>query len=41
VGGFATKFLHQILDIVQGCRFLHAADPPVVHGDLKSMVSRG
>ncbi len=27
----------QILDIVQGCRFLHAADPPVVHGDLKSM----
>ncbi len=30
-----------ILDIVQGCRFLHAADPPVVHGDLKSMVRGG
>ena len=28
-----------MLDIVHGCRFLHAFDPPVVHGDLKSMVS--
>jgi serine/threonine protein kinase len=27
-----------ILDIVQGCRFLHASEPAVVHGDLKSMV---
>jgi hypothetical protein len=27
-----------MLDIVHGCRFLHAFDPPVVHGDLKSMV---
>lgn len=27
-----------MLDIVHGCRFLHAANPPVVHGDLKTMV---
>lgn len=28
-----------MLDIVHGCRFLHAANPAVVHGDLKAMVS--
>ena len=27
-----------MLDIVHGCRFLHAFDPPVIHGDLKAMV---
>lgn len=27
-----------MLDVVSGCRFLHAAEPPVVHGDLKAMV---
>jgi hypothetical protein len=27
-----------MLDIVHGCRFLHAFEPPVIHGDLKSMV---
>ena len=31
--------LHMMmLDIVSGCRFPHAAEPPVVHGDLKAMV---
>lgn len=28
----------QLTDVVSGCRFLHAAHPPIVHGDLKSMV---
>ncbi|CAB9496911.1 Ephrin type-B receptor 3 (Fragment) [Seminavis robusta] len=27
--------LPMLRDITQGCRFLHAADPPVIHGDLK------
>ncbi|EGD74805.1 TKL/DICTY4/DRK protein kinase [Salpingoeca rosetta] len=26
-----------LIDIISGCRFLHAAEPPIVHGDLKSM----
>ena len=26
-----------MLDVVSGCRFLHASSPPVVHGDLKAM----
>jgi hypothetical protein len=30
-----------MLDIVHGCRFLHAFEPPVIHGDLKSMVRCG
>jgi serine/threonine protein kinase len=28
--------LPMLSDITQGCRFLHAANPPVIHGDLKS-----
>ena len=24
-------------DIVSGCRFLHSSDPPLIHGDLKSL----
>jgi serine/threonine protein kinase len=28
--------LHILRDISQGVRFLHGADPPVTHGDLKS-----
>ena len=26
-------------DISQGCRFLHATQPAVIHGDLKAAVS--
>eukprot|EP00043_Microstomoeca_roanoka_P017580 m.184170 g.184170 ORF g.184170 m.184170 type:complete len:1326 (+) comp16663_c4_seq1:290-4267(+) len=25
------------IDIVSGCRFLHSSDPPLIHGDLKSL----
>ena len=28
--------LPMLQDISQGCRFLHAFDPQVIHGDLKS-----
>jgi guanylate cyclase len=28
--------LHILRDISQGVRFLHGADPPVIHGDLTS-----
>ena len=31
-----AESLHSILqDISQGMRFLHASEPPVIHGDLK------
>ena len=30
--------LQMLKDISQGCRFLHAANPQVIHGDLKSSV---
>jgi serine/threonine protein kinase len=28
--------LPMLRDVSQGCRFLHAANPPVIHGDLKA-----
>ena len=28
--------VNMLRDITQGCRFLHAATPKVIHGDLKS-----
>jgi serine/threonine protein kinase len=28
--------LYMLRDVVQGMRFLHTADPPIVHGDLKA-----
>lgn len=35
-GGLDEKYVLPILqDVSQGMRFLHATDPPIVHGDLK------
>ena len=31
----AEQTLPLIRDVLQGVRFLHAADPPIIHGDLK------
>ena len=33
---FITDYVATSLDIARGARFLHAADPKIIHGDLKA-----